>query len=89
MDTRDREFEFISQKIQAMLAVITTDLVAELMGRFGLSEDEISRQVKLIEEGALESIIEDQALYHRLTMVLVYLALLKRQLGLDVKTYDC
>lgn len=86
----EREFELISQKVQTMLTVISTDILSDLMDRFGLSDDEISKQVKNVSIEDMENFsISHGRLYFHSNIILIYLILLRRQMGLDAKTYDC
>ena len=73
-----------------MLAIIATDIIADLDKRFNLSQSDIREAVRTVSVEDLEQFTEDYPdLSLQNNMVLVYLIILRQQMGIDSKRYDC
>lgn len=87
------EYTFFLNKTSAMLSVINTDLVFELMGRYGMSDDEIKQMVLNVSSEDMTNFVEEHELVMRHSnMLIVYLILLQRitqETEFHGKAYDC
>ena len=77
-----------------MLAIIATDIIADLDKRFNLSQSDIREAVRTVSVEDLEQFTEDYPdLSLHNNMILVYLIILSQQMGMrgisGVKHYDC
>lgn len=77
-----------------MLAIIATDIIADLDKRFNLSQSDIREAVRTVSVEDLEQFTEDYPdLSLHNNMILVYLIILSQQMGMRAlsgfKSYDC
>lgn len=88
------EFDHIIRKTSSMLAIIATDIIADLDKRFNLSQSDIREAVRTVSVEDLEQFTEDYPdLSLHNNMILVYLIILSQQMGMRAlsgfKSYDC
>ena len=88
------DFDHIIRKTSSMLAIIATDIIADLDKRFNLSQSDIREAVRTVSVEDLEQFTEDYPdLSLHNNMILVYLIILSQQMGMrgisGVKQYDC
>lgn len=86
------EFELLLTKTELSLRVVNSELIYELITRFGFQEEDIVAAVKSVSVEELHDFITtNPALSHNNNMIIVYLLLIGRQMGHihGRKTYDC
>ena len=84
------EFTHMVKKTASMLNIVAADIISDLIGKFNMSDSEIRAAVKTVSVNELEDFTEEYPdLSLQNNMVLVYLIILRQQMGIDSKRYDC
>lgn len=84
------EFTHMVNKTASMLNIVAADIISDLIGKFNMSDSEIRAAIKAVSVGELEDFAEDYPeLSLQNNMILVYLIVLRQQMGIDAKHYDC
>lgn len=90
----ENDLYFALGKTSAMLNVINTDLIYQLMGKLGMDEKEITKQIKNITDDEIEMFInEHESVFSKSHLVMAYLILMERAVNNNQantgRLYEC
>lgn len=84
------DFSIILDKVGMGLDLIATNLIVDMIQKFGMDIKDIKEATRNVTASELEQFAdENEAISVANNMILVYLVVLRQRMGLDNKTYDC
>ena len=83
------DFSIILDKVGMGLDLIATNLIVDMIQKFGMDIKDIKEAARNVTASELEQFAdENEAISVANDMILVYLVVLRQRMGLDNKTYD-
>ena len=84
------DFSIVLDKVGMGLDLIATNLVVDLIQKFGMDNEDIKKAVRSVTTSEIEQFAEENdSIFAAHNMILIYLVVLQQRMGLDNKSYDC